>query len=321
MRAKVKIFIFLGMLVFPAISMAQTGLGSITGHVIDSSGAAIAGAKVTVTNIATAISLDSTTNGSGIYVVQQLNPGIYRVEAVAPGFKTTVRARLALDVDGKLGIDLKLEVGGATETVNVTAMAPLLRNEDAQTGEVMTNSLIENFTNLSGAGEVRNVLGAMEFAGNVQGLSGSGGRAGASLGINGSITSFNNVRVNGGRTSDTEYMVDGIPITQNLDRQISNTVPTIEDTSEFKVVTNGLGAQYGHLSGGAVDLSTQSGTKDVHGSFFDFSQAAALNANTWENNDTATKKPGFHQNDFGVWPGLHSTRLPRAEEDVLVRKL
>jgi len=303
MRAKVKIFIFLGMLVFPAISMAQTGLGSITGHVIDSSGAAIAGAKVTVTNIATAISLDSTTNGSGIYVVQQLNPGIYRVEAVAPGFKTTVRARLALDVDGKLGIDLKLEVGGATETVNVTAMAPLLRNEDAQTGEVMTNSLIENFTNLSGAGEVRNVLGAMEFAGNVQGLSGSGGRAGASLGINGSITSFNNVRVNGGRTSDTEYMVDGIPITQNLDRQISNTVPTIEDTSEFKVVTNGLGAQYGHLSGGAVDLSTQSGTKDVHGSFFDFSQAAALNANTWENNDTATKKPGFHQNDFGVSMG------------------
>lgn len=303
MRKNVTIFIVLLMLGVPLISTAQTGLGSITGRVIDSTGAVIPGAQVTVTNIATTVSVTTATNTSGIYLVEHLNPGRYRVEAASPHFKRAVRDGLNLDVDGKLGIDLTLEVGSTSETVAVTAEAPQLRNEDAQTGEVMTNSVIENFPDLSGQGDVRNVLGAMQFAGNVQGLQGSGGRGGASLGINGSIYSYSNVRVNGGRTSGTEYLVDGIPITQNMDRQISNTVPTIEDTSEFKVVTNGLGAQYGHLSGGAVDLSTQGGTNSLHGSFFDFSQAAALNANTWDNNDTKTKKPGFHQNDFGVAMG------------------
>jgi hypothetical protein len=308
MRTKATILIFLLILGVPVISLAQSGLGSITGHVSDKTGAAIQGAKVTVTNTATGVSIDSATNGVGIYVFQQLSPGSYRVEATARGFKTAVRDGLNLDVDGNLGIDLKLEVGSTSETVTVTSAAPLLRTEDAQNGEVLTNSVIESFPDLSGQGEVRNVLGAMQFAGNVQGLQSSGGKAGANLGINGNIYSYNNVRVNGGRTSDTEYLVDGIPITQNMDRQISSTVPTIEDTSEFKVVTNGLGAQYGHLSGGAVDLSTQGGSKDIHGSGFEFMQQAALNANTWENNDTLTNgkpqpKPGFHQNDFGVAVG------------------
>jgi hypothetical protein len=303
MRQKITILLLLLVFGVPVLSMAQTGMGSITGHVSDSSGAAIPGATVTVTNTATGVSVDSVTNANGVYLVQQLIPGPYKVEAAVANFKRAVRSGLTLDVDDKLGIDLKLQVGGTTETVTITASVPLLRSEDAQTGEVMTNSVIENFPNLAGSGDVRNVLGAMQFAGNVQGVSGSGGRAGLSLGINGSINSISNVRVNGGRTSDTEYLVDGIPITQNMGRQLSNTVPTIEDTSEFKVVTNGLGAQYGHLSGGAVDLSTQAGTKDIHGSFFDFSQAAALNANAWDNNDTKTKKPGFHQNDFGVAMG------------------
>jgi hypothetical protein len=283
--------------------MAQSGLGSITGQVRDTSGAAIPGAKVTLTNAATDVSIKTTTNASGVYLFQQLNPGSYTVEASAPNFKKTVRPSVTLDVDDKLGIDLRLEVGGTSETVTVASGAPLLRTEDEQTGEVMTNSVIENFSNLAGAGDVRNVLGALAFAGDIQGESNSGGKAGAQLGINGSFTSMTNLRVNGGRTSATEYLVDGIPITQNLGRQISNTVPTVEDTSEFKVVTNGLGAQYGHLSGGAVDLSTQAGAKDIHGSYFEFMQQAALNANNWDNNDTNTKKPGFHQNDFGVAMG------------------
>ena len=73
MRAKFTIFLMIGILIFPAIAMAQSGLGSITGHVSDSTGAAIPGAKVTVTNIATGISIDTSTNGSGIYLVQQLS--------------------------------------------------------------------------------------------------------------------------------------------------------------------------------------------------------------------------------------------------------
>jgi hypothetical protein len=296
------------MLAVPVMSRAQSGMGSITGQVSDKNGALIPGATVTVTNTSTAVSNDTRTNASGIYLFQQLNPGQYKIEAEAPNFKRTVRAGVTLDVDDKLGIDLRLEVGGTSETVNVTAATPLLRNEDVTSGEVMTNSVIENFANLAGQGEVRNVLGAMQFAGDIQGETGSGGKAGLALGINGAFTTESNLRVNGGRTSATEYLVDGIPITQNLGRQISNTVPTVEDTSEFKVVTNGLGAQYGHLSGGAVDLSTQAGTKSLHGSFFEFMQQAALNANTWDNDDTIVKgktfpKPGFHQNDFGVSMG------------------
>ena len=294
----------IGILIFPAIAMAQSGLGSITGHVSDSTGAAIPGAKVTVTNIATGISIDTSTNGSGIYLVQQLNPGQYRVEAIAPRFKTTVRDGLTLDVDANLGIDLKLQVGASSETVTVTAAAPLLRNEDAETGEVIDNSVVENFPNLNGLGEVRNVLQALQYSGDIQGSFNSNGVAGANAGINHGQYSFSNLRVNGGRTSNTEYLVDGIPITQNMDRQLSPTVPTIEDTSEFKVVTGGMSAEYGHLSGGAIDIATQSGTKALHGSFFDFSQSKILNANTWDNNSTIvnglpTPRAGFHQNDFG----------------------
>ncbi len=269
------------------IAFGQGGTGSINGRVTDPTGAAVVGAKVKVINTATNATKETVSNDEGLYQAVLLQPGSYSIQVEAQGFKKLERSDIPVQVADKLGIDLKLEVGSVGETTTVTAEIPLLRTEDAQTGEVVTYQNVQNLPQVR-FGAARDPLQFLIISGNVQG---SGSRA-----EGGSDT-----RINGGRAQGIEYYIDGISATTGVGRNISQALaPNMDSVAEFKVITNGISAEYGRLSGGAVELVTKSGGNQIHGQVFNYLQNPVLNANTWFNNRTNGPKQEYRQNNFGA---------------------
>jgi len=284
-------------------SFAQNGTGTITGLLTDASGAAVPGGVVTAVNIATGVRTEATANASGIYLLPDLIPGTYTLQASKAGFKKTSRPNVLVEVADHLGIDFRLDVGAINEVVTVTADAPQLRTEDAETGEVINNRMISTLPQLD-----RDPLELLKLSGDVQG---SGARAGWNLSTGGGFFSGpSDTRVNGGRTASVEYLVDGVPATGGFVHQVVDATPTTEDIQEFKVITNGISAEYGRLSGGVVEVSTNSGANALHGQVFEYHKDAFLNANSWSNDNQcsigvtgACAKSNFRKNDFGFSVG------------------
>lgn len=163
----------------------------------------------------------------------------------------------------------------------MTGQVPLLRTDDAQSGMVVDNKRIQELPAYD-----RNVLGLATLVVNVNGTSEQQGQT----------TDF---RINGGRSAQAEYYVDGIPVTTSYDHNVPPSVPSMEAVEEFNVVTNGLSAEYGRLSGGGVVLVTRSGTNQFHGSLYEYLRNQLLNANTWSSNRYGQSIGTFHDNVFG----------------------
>ncbi|MDQ3253560.1 MAG: TonB-dependent receptor, partial [Acidobacteriota bacterium] len=261
------------------------GSGSITGQVQDPTGKIIPGARVTAVNVATNAQSEAVTNEDGYYQIPQLTPGTYNLEVEVAGFKKLQRPNVAVQVSDRLTIDLPVEVGLASETVTITDEAPLLRREDAQLGEVIDQTMIQNLPQLN-----RDPLELLRLAGNVQG---DGGRA-----VEGSDT-----RINGGRTQGVEYFSDGIAQSTGRSHGVTVTTPTSEAIQEFKVITNGISAEYGRLSGGAVEVVTRSGSNDFHGQVFEYLRHDALNANSWNQNRLGGERTPFKNHNYGFAVG------------------
>jgi hypothetical protein len=263
----------------------QGNVGSIAGNVLDAQSAGIGGAKVVARNIETGLQVESAAGADGSYQLLQLVPGPYEVTATAPGFQTLERQGIVVRVSDRVTLNLTMQVGQVSERVTITADAPLLRTQDAQQGEVVNRTLIRNLPQLQ-----RDPLRLLTLAGNIQG---SGSRSGP-----GSDT-----RINGGRTVGLEYLIDGVSSGTGLGRQVVQATPTMEAIGEFKVITNGISAEYGRLSGGLVELITRGGTNDLHGEFFNYNQNTVLNANPWRQNALGGRRVQFNQNIFGAWLG------------------
>lgn len=273
------------MLCLAPVLLGQGQFGSILGSVTDPSGGVIPGAKITATNVDTSLQVGAVSNQFGVYQLLQLTPGTYSVEAEAAGFKKAQRASIRVQVADRVTLDLALEVGLLTETVQVTSEAPPLRTFDAQTGEVVNNTMIQNLPQLQ-----RDPLRLLVLSGNVQG---SGDRA----------SPGSDTRINGGRTIGVQYRVDGITSETGLGHKVVDVTPTMESVAEFKVITNGVSAEYGRLSGGTVEVVTKGGTNEFHGQLFEYFQNDHLNANSWSQNSLGGKKVKFAQNIFGGMVG------------------
>jgi hypothetical protein len=264
-----------------SFAFSQAGFGSIAGKITDPNGQAIPGVKVSAINVATGQRIESISNDVGDYQVLQLIPGEYTLHAEAANFKRLERAAFKVQVGDRLTIDLGMEVGGVDETVSVSAEAPLLRTQDAQIGEVVTEDMIHKLPQLN-----RNPLELLRISGNVQG---GGGEA----------TGGSDTRINGGRTQGIDYLIDGITATTGLAHGITATRPTMETVSEFRVITNPISAEYGRVSGGAVELVTKSGGNDFHGQIFSYFKDEIFNANSWEQNFRGGKRPEFREHNYG----------------------
>jgi hypothetical protein len=270
--------------------MAQNA--QMAGQVTDPSGAVIPGASITITNTETGVPIKTTSNAAGYYTVPQLQPGHYRLTVEMAGFKNLVRDGILLQVSDNVTLNVAMQVGSTTQVVNVTAQAPLLRTSDPQEGLVIDNKRIMELPQYS-----RDAMAFAQLAPNV-----NGGDAETKWG--------GDFRVNGGRTNQAEYYLDGQAVTTGYYHNIPASMPSKEALGEFKVVTNGLSAEYGRLSGGAVVLTTRGGTNQFHGEAYEFFKNNDLNANDWNSNRYNEPKAGFHDNVFGFTFG-GPVRIPK----------
>jgi len=275
---------------------AQSDTARLQGTVTDPSGAAVVGAKITVTSTETGRVSTTTSNELGYYAVTALPPGHYTVDVEQKGFKKVSRT-LELQV-AQLGVaDFQLPVGEVTQTVNVEAGSPIINAQDSALGEVVESKQISemplngrNFTQLALL-----VPGVVRGSGNATGSAGNaetfryGQEGGASL------------VVNGIRAQADNFILDGIDNNESLVNTIVLFTPA-EAIDEFKVQTNIAPAQYGRAGGALVISSVKSGTNDYHGSIFWFNRNKQLNAKNFFTSPN-TPTPSFVRNQFGFTAG------------------
>ncbi|MBV8707925.1 MAG: TonB-dependent receptor, partial [Acidobacteriaceae bacterium] len=273
---------------------AQTS-GAIVGTVQDASGAAVAGAIVSVLDVGKGTTQVFKTDDSGAYSAPFLIPGTYRISVEAPGFKRATSQDIVLQVDERQRADFTMQIGQASETVEVVAAAPLVRSESAELGEVIGQGAVQSLP-----------LNGRNFAQLVYLVPGvTPGQQGENL--SGSST-FNprassNFNALGSQANANGWLVDGI-----IDNEYTfNTVmvqPSVESVQEFKVLTGTFSAEYGR-GAGIVTTQTRSGSNDFHGSAFEFLRNNYFDARNYFNSKTTgngnpNPQPPFRRNQYGA---------------------
>lgn len=278
------------LLLVGSVAFGQAGTGVISGKVKDPSGAVVPNASITATETSTGLKIKSATSSMGEYQILNAPPGTYNITVEAAGFKTLLRDGIKLQVDDRLTLDLAMQLGQISEKVTVTAQPELLRTDDAQTGEVINSLMIENLPQLN-----RDPMQFITLSGNVAGS----GQVAGGYGPNGD--SGIDTRINGGRMHSIEYNIDGLNANTGTGHGVINAaIPTTESIAEFKVLTDGLSAEYGHTSGGLVEVVTKGGTNGLHGQVFEYFKNDIMNANDWTDNALGNPLQKFHNNDFGL---------------------
>ncbi len=278
--------------------MAQTaGTGALSGTVTDPSGAVVAGAGVSLTNLATAQSQTTTTGQNGVYRFSLLPPGKYKISFDMSGFKKAEFTSITINVTETAVLNCTLEIGDLSETSVVIADTEALQTETAALGTLIDSETITALPLTS-----RNYTQVLDLS---TGVTASVNDA-TDMGKGTQYTS-----VNGATPAQNNYQMDGVSIVgigtngsaadQSTGAGIG--IPNPDAILEFKVQTSNFDASYGRNPGGNVNVVTKSGSNQVHGSAFEFLRNTALNANPFfynrDNPDSATKKPVLNQNQFG----------------------
>src|SRR5437899_5718750 len=266
-------------------AMAQTTSGSIVGKVTDPTGGVVAAAAVSVININSSIDTKSSSDGSGNFVVTPLPVGSYTVTVEAPGFKKWSSSGITLNVQDRIGLNVVLEVGQVTETVEVVGAAPALQTDTSYLGQVVDSQRIVDlplngrfFTRLAvlTAGTLPTAPGARDER--------TGG--------------FSS---NGVRPYQNNYLLDGID-NNSLSEDLTNEAsfvygPSPDAIAEFRVQTNSRSAECGRAGGAVMNVTIKSGTNQFHGSVFEFLRNSKLDAKNFF--DPPGPIPEFRQNQFG----------------------
>jgi Carboxypeptidase regulatory-like domain len=264
---------------------AQGVFGSISGIVTDASGAVITGATVRVTNVDTNVTTTWRTNSAGVYNATSLNPGNYKVQAEAKGFKTAVAPNIALEVNANPKIDLTLAVGQSTETVEVSATnTPILQTQQTDLGQTLNSRELEQLPTQSGSG--RSPYNFLVLAPGVSqqfGCQGCGNEG--------------NVRISGSRPRNDDNILDGTSITPPVFGG-QDVQPTVEAIQEFRIEQNSMSAEYGKAGGAIVIQVSKSGTNRFHGSAYEYNRNEKLDAKDYFVDPGSAKNP-FTFNEFG----------------------
>jgi hypothetical protein len=265
--------------------LGQSYTASIRGTVTDATGAAVPGAKVTVTEAERNIPRSTVTDEAGRYFVTALPPGRYTLSIEASGFKRYIQADFPLAVQQQATIDVQLQVGEVTTAVEVTGSAPLLNTTIAALGQVVENKYILALPNL---GRDSLVLAYL-----TPGVVGSAGRRG---------DTNTNFVANGARNSTSDVLIDGVTSTtveQNSGITDLKYKPSVDAVQEFKMQTNFFPAEYGQTGGAVINMVTRSGTNDFHGTGYYFFRHADLNANGWFANRAGSRRPYYRRDQLG----------------------
>ena len=281
---------FLWVFILCLTSLAQD-TGSITGTVTDPSGAAIANAEVKASIPERGINRNTTTNGSGDYLVAGLPAGPVNLTISAPGFKQYEANGVILRVGQKARNDVALQVGAANTEVTVEGTS--VAQVETQTNEVAGTITSKEISQLQLNGRVFTQLVTL-----TPGVSNQTGSSEGQVGI----TATTSYSVNGGRLEYNNWELDGGDNMDNGSNNTLNVTPSIDAISEVRVLTSNYGAQYGRNASGTIETETKSGTSSFHGDAYEFVRNDAFNAFNYFDDATAPK-PSYKKNDWGYTIG------------------
>jgi hypothetical protein len=245
-----------------------------------------------LTNIGTSEKRVQQTGPDGLYSFVNLLPGQYRIDVEKSGFKRIARPDVVVEVGQSAKIDIVLQVGEVTQTVEVTGETPLLQAETSSMGQVVEERKANELP-LNG----RNVFNLIELAPSVVP---QGSATGTPVGVN--PFGWGNYQVNGSFGNESAEYLDGQPLNIGY-INLPVVIPTQDSIQEFKVQTSNLGADWGKFSGGVVNLSTKSGTNGLHGEAYEYLRNKVLDANDFFLNKAGQQRPPFTQNQFGANAG------------------
>jgi len=288
-------FFLLSALFISAIisAAAQVDTASVTGQVTDPQGAVVAGARVVITNQATNINAETTTNEEGYYTFTNLRPSLYTIEISQTGFNTDSRKSVELNVGQKARFDFQLTVGDTTTVVDVTTEnQSQLQREDASLGNVVDNLRVTTLPLPQRTWDdlLVQVAGTQADPYTEQTGGTTSGRTGA-VNIHG-VNSLNNNFVLDGQ--DNNSVSTNV---QELSTQVSR--PSVDAIGEFKVITSQYSADTGRAAGGVISVTTKSGTNDFHGVVYEYVRNKVFDANDFFSNKFGRAKPQRAQNQFG----------------------
>ena len=268
-----------------ALVFAQSDTAQISGFVKDPTGAVVPKANLAVRNEATGLERRLTTNDAGYYVVTSLPPGYYTVSVEATGFKKFVKTQNKLDPNINTTVDVSLDVGTVTETVEVVASVSTVQADTATVGKLVERTQIE-YAMLNG----RNPL--------FLALLKPGVRGGSLAGFNWGMSS-GGFSINGARTQDLNITHDGAPAIRTRANGTGIGALDPDTVQEIQILTANYNAEYGRSAGGQIRMVTRSGSRDFHGSLYEYFRNAELDANTWSRNRTGLKRNPNKFNQFG----------------------
>jgi Carboxypeptidase regulatory-like domain len=278
-------------LLIPGGLFAQ-GFGSINGSVTDASGAVVAGAEVTATQVGTGIPMKTTTSGQGTYVFPILGPSVYDVTATKAGFEAYTEKGVSLRADNAVTVNITLKPGRASESVTVSA-------ETAQV-DVTTGTLSQVIGTSQVNGLPLNGRNAAALTEEVAGIT-VAPPASADQGDTKTFPTAITISANGTFVGQTNFMLDG---GNNIDEytNVNQPFPQPDALQEFSIDTNNYNAQYGQNAGGVVNIITKSGTSQYHGDLFEYVRNSDLNAAaplTWSTKTNSNSVDLLHRNQFG----------------------
>jgi hypothetical protein len=284
-RAPISWLVVLGMiavLVCPALG--QSTAGRVLGRVADPTSAVLSGVKITLTNLATGVSREAQTNGTGDYSFVEVVPATYQVQFELSGFKKNVQNGVIVDVNQVVTLNSILQVGASQEVVEVTSEAPQVDTTSTQLGAVINDRSVNELPlNTRDTYQFLQLQpGVQAQLGNGNGSLFYGSQDTGSVSVNGGRTRSNNFSVNGGDAND-QFV--NLPTVQ----------PTPDSVEEFRVITNTFDAEYGRNSGSVVNVITKSGTNTFHGNIYEYFRNTVLDAQGYFN----TTKPQWNQNQYG----------------------
>jgi hypothetical protein len=274
------------------VALPQSFTGSITGTVRDATGAAVPGVQITVVNVNTNEIRRTESGAVGGYTLPALPPGTYRLEAKRTGFKGFSRPNIIVSVNQQIAIDIALEVGEITQSVEVTAETPLLQATTSSLGQVVDNRRILDLPLVG-----RNTLALIGLTAGAQPVGQFGGIPSRTNAYNQGFFS-----TSGSQVLTNETLVDGVPANAAVFNAPAF-VPVPEAVQEFKVQTNNFSAEFGRTGGGVINIVMRSGDNQMRGSLYEFFRAENLDANNWFNNRAGRAKPHNVLNQFGGTAG------------------
>ena len=263
------------------VAWAQQNTGSLSGTVADQTAGAVPVATVTATHLDTGLKTTTVTTSAGVYVFASLPVGMYEVSVEKAGFKKLNRKNIEVRVAQRQALDLLMEVGNVSESVEITAQGPLLDTVTSERGQNFSNKLMNSLPLFTGG--IRN---ASSFVTYMPG-----------------VNSYREVSISGSGGRGKEVMIDGASLTIPESGGVVFNFPGTEMFQEFKLVTAAYSAEYGRFGGGVETYVSKSGGNDIHGAAFWYARRDIFNANSWANNAAGRARPKERFNEVGFTAG------------------